>query len=517
MIGSFCVTAALLLGAPAEPAQGAGGPSIGRRFIESSQPQVVAPGGYSRQAPANTARPIDLAIADGLDWVEVEVRRTKDGQHVAFDADKIDNLTSGTGAVREHTLAELTALDAGSWFARRFADARILSLAQCLELTKDRIGLIVVCRDVDPEVLVREIQASGVGQRVLISADDATLRRIGELSEGKIPLLARGQAGGKIKSWVADLKPSVVAVDFPDASAEVCREFHALNVSVLVDTTSEDKSDRWQRAIAANADIVRTNLPEEFVVCAIGQATSQLATNRSVQYAAHRGASRYAPENTRLSLDKAVRLKADYVEIDVHTTSDSGFFLLHDGTLDRTTNGHGPVRRSTSESLRGLDAGSWFGLPYKKTPVPELDEYLAKFPPQTQLYFDAKDITPEALAAAVARHGLVERTIVYQGPVYLEKLRAINAKIRTLPPVAAQSHVDTLAKRIQPYGVDAKWTLVTREFVDHCHKLGVKVFSDAPSGLDVDAYRRALATGIDVIQTDHPLRLWRAIERGPIE
>ncbi|HEY2838034.1 MAG TPA: glycerophosphodiester phosphodiesterase family protein [Pirellulales bacterium] len=510
MFGLESIVVLLLLGA----AVAAPAPS---RFVQPAgplaRPQVVAPGGYTRQAPANTARPIELAIADGLDWVEVEVRRTKDGRHVVFDADRLDDRTSGSGAVRDHTLAEITALDAGRWFAPRFADARVLSLPQCLELVKDRIGLIIVCRDTDPEALAREIQASGVGRRALVSADDETLKRLRELSDGQIPLLARGQAGGKIKAWVAEVKPDVVSLEFKDLSAEVCRAFHELNVSVLADATREDRADRWDRATAADVDLLRTSLPEEFVVRAI----SQKASGRTVQYAAHRGASRYAPENTYASLDKAVRLGADYVEIDVHTTADGGFFLLHDSTLDRTTNGHGPVRKGTSEALRALDAGSWFGRPFKEAHVPELDEYLAKFPPQTQLYFDAKDISPEALAEAVSRHGLVERTIVYQGPVYLEKLRAINPKIRALPPAAAQSHVDTLAKRIAPYAVDARWNLVTREFIEHCHKLGVKVFSDAPSGLDVDGYRRAIGNGIDLIQTDHPLRLWRAIELGPLE
>lgn len=502
--------ALLLIGVPADDA--AQSP-----FRSVAQTQVIAPGGYFRLAPANTARPIEMAIADGLEWVEVEVRRTKDGQHVVFDADTLDDRSSGTGALKDRTLAELAALDAGSWFAKRFADARILSLPQCLELAKDRIGLILVCRDVDPELLVREVQASGVGKRVLVAADDAALKRVRDLSDGKIPLLAGGQTGSKIKSWVAEVKPSVVSIDFKDLSAEVCRAFHELNVAVLADVTSDDRADRWDRAIAADVDMVRTNLPEEFVVRAITQRLAQRTPERSVQYAAHRGASRYAPENTRLSLEKAARLHADYVEIDVRTTSNGGLFLLHDGTVDRTTNGKGQVRALTSEAIRALDAGSWFGRPYKNTPVPELDEYLAKFPTNMQLYFDAKDITPEVLAEAVSRHGLVERTIVYQGPVFLEKLREINPKIRALPPVAVQSHVDTLAKRLQPYAVDARWTLVTREFVDHCHKLGVKVFADAPSGLDVDGYRRALATGIDLIQTDHPLRLWRAIERGPLE
>src|SRR5579863_4667219 len=88
---------------------------------EGNRPQVVVPGGYTRQAPANTARPVAMAIEDRLDCVELEVRRAKDGQHVIFDADALDKQSPGTGAVKEHSLAELQSLDAGSWFAPRFA------------------------------------------------------------------------------------------------------------------------------------------------------------------------------------------------------------------------------------------------------------------------------------------------------------------------------------------------------------------------------------------------------------
>ncbi len=118
-------------------------------------PGVVVPGGYTRQAPANTSRAVAMAIEDGLDAVELEVRRTKDGQHVIFDADQIDGKTSGTGPLADRTLAELQALDAGSWFAKRFAGAKIMTLAEGLDLARGKIGLVLVCRDVDPDQLAR--------------------------------------------------------------------------------------------------------------------------------------------------------------------------------------------------------------------------------------------------------------------------------------------------------------------------------------------------------------------------
>jgi glycerophosphoryl diester phosphodiesterase len=92
-------------------------------------------------------------------------------------------------------------------------------------------------------------------------------------------------------------------------------------------------------------------------------------------------------------------------------------------------------------------------------------------------------------------------------------LKQIDPRIRLLSPVGTVSHVDTLAKRLAPYAVDTPWKLLSRDYIAHCHELGIKVFSDAKGDTTVDGYAQAIEWGIDLIQTDHPLRLWRAIER----
>ena len=77
--------------------------------------------GAMRQAPENTARALELSIEDTVEWVEVDVRLTKDGHHVLFHDDQLGDKTDGTGRVRDRTLAEIRALDAGTKFAPRFA------------------------------------------------------------------------------------------------------------------------------------------------------------------------------------------------------------------------------------------------------------------------------------------------------------------------------------------------------------------------------------------------------------
>lgn len=90
----------------------------------------------------------------------------------------------------------------------------------------------------------------------------------------------------------------------------------------------------------------------------------------------HRGNSSAAPENTLAAIDSAVRAGATGIEIDVQLTADRVPVVIHDDTLDRTTNGTGPVAATRSQELRALDAGSWFGSSFAGERVPRLDDVL---------------------------------------------------------------------------------------------------------------------------------------------
>lgn len=91
---------------------------------------------------------------------------------------------------------------------------------------------------------------------------------------------------------------------------------------------------------------------------------------------AHRGASAHAPENTLAAMREAKRRGAEWVEIDVKLTRDQRPVIIHDDTVDRTTNGHGLVAGLTFEEIRRLDAGSWFAPEFAGERIPTLAELL---------------------------------------------------------------------------------------------------------------------------------------------
>jgi glycerophosphoryl diester phosphodiesterase len=92
---------------------------------------------------------------------------------------------------------------------------------------------------------------------------------------------------------------------------------------------------------------------------------------------AHRGASAYAPENTMAAFIKAAQLGMKWVEFDVMLTALGEPIVFHDETLERTTNGHGPVCDYSYAELRTLDAGRWFSPSYASEVIPLLQQVLS--------------------------------------------------------------------------------------------------------------------------------------------
>lgn len=115
-----------------------------------------------------------------------------------------------------------------------------------------------------------------------------------------------------------------------------------------------------------------------------------LGPNEEAAIVAHRGASGYAPENTMAAFELAVQMDADYIELDVRMSKDGELVVLHDETVERTTNGAGNVRDYTLSELKALDAGSYFAPGYAKETIPTLQEVLDRFQGRIGLLIEVK-------------------------------------------------------------------------------------------------------------------------------
>ncbi len=106
---------------------------------------------------------------------------------------------------------------------------------------------------------------------------------------------------------------------------------------------------------------------------------------------AHRGASCCTPENTLTAFAAAVESGADGLELDIHLSRDGVPVVIHDETLERTTDGCGLVAEMTWQQLRQLDAGSWFSSEFAGESIPALEEVLETFGGQLRLNLELKE------------------------------------------------------------------------------------------------------------------------------
>lgn len=123
---------------------------------------------------------------------------------------------------------------------------------------------------------------------------------------------------------------------------------------------------------------------------------------------AHRGASGYAPENTRAAFDKAIAMHADGIETDVQLTTDNALVVYHDAFVDRNSDGMGPVVDYTLAELRVLDLGGWHGAEYVGQRVLTVSEMIAEYVGRIPVVFEIKD--PRATEPLIRM--LVERDVL---------------------------------------------------------------------------------------------------------
>lgn len=245
---------------------------------------------------------------------------------------------------------------------------------------------------------------------------------------------------------------------------------------------------------------------------------------------AHRGGSGLAPENTLAAFNQALSLwRADMIELDVRASADGHCMVIHDASVDRTTNGAGEVARMSYAELRELDAGHRFTpdggrtFPFRDRGIgiPTIEEVLETLP-DARLTIEVKaGAAQRPLFAAIERFDAMRRVIA-AGMYARDRTRfrhfqgAISASREQLVPfwLLHRAHVGALA----PFAADVVQApehhgalrLVTPRFIRDLHARGVQVHVWTVN--DEADMRRLLEWGVDGILTDRPDVLGRVLE-----
>jgi len=262
-----------------------------------------------------------------------------------------------------------------------------------------------------------------------------------------------------------------------------------------------------------------------FVLVFIPFNTHLMSSNASVTdhkpvIIAHRGASGIAPENTLAAIDLAMQSQAEIIEIDVHLTKDGKIVVIHDKSVDRTTNGTGLISELTLGEIRALDAGSWYSESFAGEKIPLLSEVMDMVVGRKKLLIEIKSGVKDypgidrKVVEVIKEYDALDWCIVQsfddktlmeinrQWPeVCLHKL--IVFKFRLLP-LAFDGSIRRFTSKKYSFvdAINPHYKFINKRFVKNRHKAGFGV--NVWGGKEPDSYEKIRHIPVDGWITDFP-------------
>lgn len=214
---------------------------------------------------------------------------------------------------------------------------------------------------------------------------------------------------------------------------------------------------------------------------------------------------------------RAVNLGASFIETDLQITRDARLVAMHDSSVDRTTNGRGPVKEYSLAELRELDAGSWFDAKFSGEKIPTLEDIIA-FAREADVVFYLEVKLSDTWGV---EHALVEALRKLKEAAHAAVLSfdlGALANVRRLDPTFISgllfdkptATAITDAARVGARQLAPHHTLLSKELVNAAHASYMQVVTWTVN--DPDEMRAALSTGVNGVMTDYPDRLAKVLE-----
>ncbi|MCE6989129.1 glycerophosphodiester phosphodiesterase family protein [Dyadobacter sp. CY323] len=222
---------------------------------------------------------------------------------------------------------------------------------------------------------------------------------------------------------------------------------------------------------------------------------------------AHRGNHVNVPENTLAAFREAITAGADYAEVDLRTTKDGHLVVLHDATVDRTTNGSGKVAEMTLADIKKLQV---FNKNKKTHRIPEFKEVLEVCKGKINIYLDFKDANVAQTWSQIKALGMEKQVIVYlnKETQYGEwKEAAPHVPLMTSLPkeVSTSEHLKAFLAKINVQVLD---NVTAPELVKVVNENGVSVWLDVQNPAEGPvSWKAVLEKGVQGLQTDKPAEL----------
>lgn len=261
--------------------------------------------------------------------------------------------------------------------------------------------------------------------------------------------------------------------------------------------------------------VIRTACLLLFVLCLPADQSRSIASEPPL-IVAHRGLLLHAPENTVANFRACLELRVGF-EFDVEKTKDGQLVCIHDGTVDRTTDGTAKIADLTLEEIRRLDAGGWFDPRFAGEKVPMIEEVLklvAEYQQHNVLI--AVDLKAEGVEQEVVR--LAEKHKVLDKLLFIGRTISEPQVRNMIRNAATRAHTAAVANTTEEFpmalaATNADWVyfryLPPKEQMEAVRSEGKRAFiaGTTVSGNVPENWQHAVDVGIDGILTDYPLEL----------
>ena len=462
------------------------------------RPLSIAHRGASAYATENTLTAFRRAALLGADVWEVDVRVTRDGVPVACHDDRLRRLAGIDDAIADMEWADLADVPLAT-------GGTVPSLNQVIDLARETgTALYLDLKSTDAgEASLGLLEKRAFDHAVLGERNPAAIDRL-HRAGCLLPLSILVPVGADPFALAAQTTLDMIHPCWEHASPT---PQHLLTPD-LIDRAASDDLDiiTWhEERPGILADLVAlpvlgicSDQPER-----VEPYRADAAKGRPL-ICCHRGANAIAPENTLAAAAAAYGQGVDIVEIDVRTTADGTPVLMHDDTVDRTTDASGPLSSFGDAGVASLDAGGWFDPWYRGETVPTLAAFLDAVPKGKRVYVELKRADVPAVVAQIRARKLVERTMFWaRDPALLRALRDQDDDLRLMIP---RTDVDTVDEALVGWRAAIVQFLpdeLNQAEIDRCRAAGAQVMALA-LGNDRAAIAHALGFYPDIINTDRP-------------
>jgi glycerophosphoryl diester phosphodiesterase len=242
-----------------------------------------------------------------------------------------------------------------------------------------------------------------------------------------------------------------------------------------------------------------------FFLCLVAVTVLAAAPARRVVAISHRGEHLHHPENTIPAFAEAIRLGADYIEVDVQTTADGTLVLSHDATVNRRTNGQGRISEMTFADIRSLDAGIRTGPEFAGTRIPTFDEVLDLARGKIGIYVDAKNVSARDLVSHLGAHKMTSHVVIYCGVSLARQILDLDPRLRVMPEANSAEHTRMLIEQFHPKVLAFGAGDFKPDTIAAAKQGGAEIYVDRMGLTDSpEGWQSAIDAGADGIQTDRP-------------